>query len=103
MSKIKNPKIKSHFTKVPNLIIETSRLKPAEKLLVIYVLSFEKCFAGLNTIAKRLGYSRSTVQRAMTQLQLKGVIDKVRAGGHSSFYVVKTVENWDTFEPKNEL
>lgn len=94
MTTRKNPPITSNFVKVPKEFISSAFLTPYEKLVLIYIIQFRQCYAGQNQIAKSLGLSRATVQRALSHLIEIGVIDKQHREGWSVFYFVRSRSKW---------
>lgn len=89
-----NPKIKSNYTRVPNVIIRDPRFTAYERLVLIYILQFDECFAGQGTIARVLGVSRSTIQRAIARLLKMNVLRKSQRDGWSVSYLVNKRSDW---------
>jgi DNA-binding MarR family transcriptional regulator len=71
--------VKRNYTKIPNQVIRNPDLLPVEKLILIYILTFEECFAGLENFGNVLGFSRSTIQRSMAKLIKRGLVIKIRS------------------------
>lgn len=92
----RNPKVKKHFTKVPNQIIAGPELSYMERPIVAYILKFDQCFVAQETMAKELGCSKSTIQRNIASLLKKNVIRKVNSfeHRHRCYYVVNRSDAW---------
>ena len=90
--------VSSNFTKVPNSLINHTALTPYEKLIVIYILSFEECFASQKKMGTELKMSRSSVQRAISNLFKMNVIRKVPRERWSCVYVVNPSAKWELDE-----
>jgi len=65
---------KTFRTVVPNWILSRPDLTPADRLLMIYILSFKRCFMSQKTMGLVLGFSESTVHRSLKKLAKMGLV-----------------------------
>lgn len=93
-----NPKVISNYTKVPNSLITNDVLSSSEKLIVIYILSFEQCYASQSKMSAELGISKSSVYRAIANLLKMKVLKKTHRDGWSYFYSVNPSSRWELTE-----
>jgi biotin operon repressor len=89
---------KTFKTTVPNWIFSRPELTPNDRLLMIYILSFKRCFMSQKGIAKTLGFSESTVHRSIKKLIKMGLVLASKKAGQSLQYSVN-FEQPDTVTP----
>jgi Helix-turn-helix domain len=84
------------FTQVPNILLQTSKLSPTAKIVYAQLLSYawsnERCFPGQERMVKDTGNSRTTIYRALIELQNAGWLEVQRRGqGKTNVYTLKYV------------
>jgi predicted transcriptional regulator len=85
------------FTQVPNLLLKSS-LSANAKVVYAQLLSYawtnDRCYPGQERMADDLGSTKSTVNRAIIELQETGWLDVERRGqGKTNIYTLKYVVN----------
>ncbi len=85
------------FTQVPNVLLK-SKLSANAKVVYAQLLSYawtnDKCYPGQERMADDLGSTKSTVNRAIIELQETGWLDVERRGqGKTNIYTLKYVVN----------
>ena len=83
------------FTQVPNVLLK-SKLSANAKVVYAQLLSYawtnDKCYPGQERMADDLGSTKSTVNRAIIELQETGWLDVERRGqGKTNIYTLKYV------------
>ena len=83
------------FTQVPNLLLKSS-LSANAKVVYAQLLSYawtnDRCYPGQERMADDLGSTKSTVNRAIIELQFTGWLDVERRGqGKTNIYTLKYV------------
>jgi predicted transcriptional regulator len=90
-----NPRVSKNYTKAPNIFLRAQlRLRPLERLILIYILSYKPCFVGQAQIAKDLGTSRNSVQRSLTNLVKLNMVGTQQRQGWSVYYFIKPRSEW---------
>jgi biotin operon repressor len=83
------------FTQVPNILLKSnlsSNAKVVYAQLLAYAWSNDRCYPGQERMAEDLGSTKSTVNRAVLELQATGWLDVERRGqGRTNIYVLKYV------------
>ena len=84
------------FTQVPNILIRSTKLASLSKIVYAQLLSYawtnDYCFPGQERLAQDTGSSRTTIYRAIKELQSKGWLEVQRRGqGKTNIYVLKYV------------
>ena len=75
------------FYKIPVTIYESELLTPADKLVYVFIASFDdECFMGKEKIAERSGLSLRQVERSIKFLCEVGLLVKNPNHGHYSSY-----------------
>jgi predicted transcriptional regulator len=85
------------FTQVPNLLLKSS-LSANAKVVYAQLLSYawtnDRCYPGQERMADDLGSTKSTVNRAIIELQETGWLEVERRGqGKTNIYTLKYVVN----------
>lgn len=83
------------FTQVPNVLLK-SKLSANAKVVYAQLLSYawtnDKCYPGQERMADDLGSTKSTVNRAIIELQETGWLEVERRGqGKTNIYTLKYV------------
>ena len=83
------------FTQVPNILLRsslTSNAKVVYAQLLAYAWTNDRCYPGQERMADDLGSTKSTVNRAVLELQDTGWLEVERRGqGKTNIYVLKYV------------
>ena len=91
-----DPVTSGGFTQIPNILLRTPDLSSQAKIvyaqLLSYTWSHDRCFPGQERMGEDLGASRTTIYRALQELQDAGWLDVERRGqGKTNIYVLKYV------------
>lgn len=85
------------FTQVPNVLLKSelsANAKVVYAQLLSYAWSNDKCYPGQERMADDLGSTKSTVNRAIIELQNTGWLEVDRRGqGKTNIYTLKYVVN----------
>ena len=92
-----DPVSASGFTQVPNVLLKSS-LSANAKVVYAQLLSYawtnDRCYPGQERMADDLGSTKSTVNRAIIELQVAGWLAVERRGqGKTNIYTLKYVVN----------
>ena len=70
---------KGHFTQIPNMIVNQSKVYEQSLYLIMKKTAgiSGHCFASLNTLSKKMGVHKTTVSRTITKLLKRGWIKEV--------------------------
>ena len=84
------------FTQVPNVLIRSTRLASLAKIVYAQLLSYawnnNYCFPGQEKMAVDTGSSRTTIYRALRELEDGGWLEVQRRGqGKTNIYILKYV------------
>jgi biotin operon repressor len=84
------------FTQIPNILLRTPDLSSQAKIVYAQLLSYawssDRCFPGQERMGEDLGASRTTIYRALQELQAAGWLEVERRGqGKTNVYVLKYV------------
>src|SRR6185503_6306430 len=84
------------FTQIPNILLRTPDLSSQAKIVYAQLLSYawsnDRCFPGQECMGEDLGASRTTIYRALQELQDAGWLEVERRGqGKTNIYVLKYV------------
>lgn len=82
------------FTQIPNRLLKTPELSAQAKVAYAKLLSYawnnDAVFPGQDRMAEDLGAHRTTISRAMSELETQGWIEIKRRGlGKTNIYVLK--------------
>lgn len=85
------------FTQVPNVLLKSSLTANAKVVyaqLLSYAWTNDRCYPGQERMAEDLGSTKSTVNRAIIELQEAGWLEVERRGqGKTNIYTLKYVVN----------
>lgn len=86
------------FTQVPNILLRTPSISSQAKIVYAQLLSYawsnDHCFPGQERMGEDLGSSRTTIYRALQELQEASWLEVQRRGqGKTNVYVLKYVVN----------
>jgi hypothetical protein len=87
--------IKSHFTKVPNLIIHDRSLTAVEKIVIIYIGSMTECFASHQNIANICGVSASSIKRTLVDMKSRKIVMWKKSFGKTNVYEILPRSGWE--------
>ena len=84
------------FTQIPNILLRTPDLSSQAKIVYAQLLSYawsnDRCFPGQERMGENLGASRTSIYRALQELQDAGWLEVERRGqGKTNIYVLKYV------------
>ena len=84
------------FTQVPNILIRSMTLSSLSKIVYAQLLSYawnnDHCYPGQERMAEDTGSSRTTIYRAIKELEEAGWLEIQRRGqGKTNVYVLKYV------------
>ncbi len=94
-------KIDKNYSKCPNRLTTRNDLALDERMVLVYLLKFDECFAGQRKIAEDLNTSRATIHRIIQRLLKMNVISKRNRERWSVIYSVNAPSVW-TLEPKQK-
>jgi predicted transcriptional regulator len=66
------------FTRVPNALIYSDKLTTNEKMVYIYISSFDPSFPSMRMIGEKLGLSKTTVQKCVYTLLQYNLIERFK-------------------------
>lgn len=86
------------FTQVPNVLLRAKKLSCNAKVVYAQLLSYawtnDRCYPGQERMAEDIGSTKSTVNRAIIELQKTGWLEVKRRGqGKTNIYTLKYVVN----------
>ncbi len=89
------------FTQIPNVLLQTPDLSNNAKVVYAQLLSYawnnDRCFPGQERMATDSGASKSTVNRAVIELERAGWLEIQRRGqGKTNVYTLKYVVHKST-------
>jgi len=94
------------FTQVPNYLLNNSKLTANTKVVYAKLLSYawhnNRVYPGQVRMAEEIGSTKSTVNRAIIELEKEGWLEIQRRGqGKTNVYILKFVinKNWGCFPP----
>ena len=84
------------FTQVPNIVLRSPSLSNNAKVVYAQLLSYawtnDHCYPGQERMAQDTGNSRTSIYRALQELEEAGWLEVVRRGlGKTNLYVLKYV------------
>lgn len=92
---------KGSWAKVPvQAVMRNGQLSPAEKVLLLYLMSFEKVHPSMAAIMEATDMGESQVRAALKSLQSMGVIDWRKGGpGQPNVYTIYGPDCWSLRAP----
>ena len=95
-----DPVMEHGFTKVPNLLLRSSKLSNNAKIVYAKLLSYawenQRCFPGQERMVEDIGTSQPTISRSLMELQKAGWLEIERRGqGKTNVYILTYVARVD--------
>jgi hypothetical protein len=84
---------KTNYTKIPNAIIESTKLSAYDKIVLITLCRFDPCFPSYRKLMKLTGLSMGQIWKSLKKLKEKCLVTPYKIGKQKQGYIITFREN----------